>query len=316
MVKKKIPRITPKKGDSDSDFIDSPPKTSNFSQASTLRYPIRSKDNFKGKQCESIGVVDKKIKKIVISVEVARRRRIIESDDEEDDDHKSAEAKVLICNRKESAQKTVKKRRKNAKFGKARRRKVIESVVDNRVLKVFRNFLDSSEEIEVKSSKCGSDLIDKAEEQKKIIQRRKEDIIQECKLVKDDGEDIILRNRIEKLSSEFNLFKKLVEQKLLNTSGLDNTNHESGTSYKKGVDDEKYSDDDIGVFKSNGMQNNESGTSYKKGVDDEKYLDDDIGVSKSNGMQNNEDVIQFENSSNGNNKTCQIDVVEKFEDNK
>ncbi|KAH0738496.1 hypothetical protein KY290_037201 [Solanum tuberosum] len=73
----------------------------------------------------------------------------------------------------------------------------------------------------------------------------------------------------------------LVEQKLLNTSGLDNTNHESGTSYKKGVDDEKYSDDDIDV---------------------------------SNGMQNNEDVIQFENSSNGNNKTCQIDVVEKFED--
>ncbi|KAG5587166.1 hypothetical protein H5410_047600 [Solanum commersonii] len=50
-----------------------------------------------------------------------------------------------------------------------------------------------------KSSKCGSDLIDKAEEQKKIIQRRKEDIIQECKLVKDDGEDIILRNRIEKI---------------------------------------------------------------------------------------------------------------------
>ncbi|KAG5587167.1 hypothetical protein H5410_047601 [Solanum commersonii] len=76
----------------------------------------------------------------------------------------------------------------------------------------------------------------------------------------------------------------LVEQKLLNTSGLDDTNHESGTSYKKGVDDEKYSNDDI-------------------------------DVSKSNGMQNNEDVIQFEISSNENNKTCQIDVVEKFEKN-
>ncbi|KAG5587165.1 hypothetical protein H5410_047599, partial [Solanum commersonii] len=37
--------------------------------------------------------------------------------------------KVLVCNRKESAQKTVKKN------GKARRRKVIQSVVDNRVLK-------------------------------------------------------------------------------------------------------------------------------------------------------------------------------------
>jgi len=70
---------------------------------------------------------------------------------------------------------------------------------------VFRNFLASSEEIEVKSRKCGSDLIDKAEEQKKIIQRRKEDIIQECKLVKDDGEDIILRNRIEKVFTTFHI---------------------------------------------------------------------------------------------------------------
>ncbi|KAG5622683.1 hypothetical protein H5410_007901 [Solanum commersonii] len=617
MVKKTIPKITPKKGDSDSDFVDSPPKTSNFSHASTSRYPIRSKDNSKGKQRESIGVVDKKIKKRVISVEVARRRRIIDSEDEEDDDDRSEEPKVLVCNRKESVQKTVRKK-KNAKIGKGRRREVVESVVDNRVLKewdyyvpkgltftrtrfsthvntsivellklklssvqldmfrktvfghfldmkpffvqnqvlcylmrkelvqdrldkfyvdingsrlcfgieefaavtglkcdgdvvakdfyeysnrlkrtyfpnrmnvgknqlancflnkkwnsdedavkiavlyfiftfllsavanrnfisdqlfylvesgeymsfpwgkkaflelmesirdkmfavrkfhrfggfplalqiwlyeccsdvnseiaicidnkssrilnwkvihdrpktdflkkslfkrcgdkVFRNFLDSSEEIQVKSSKCGSDLIDKVEEQKELNQRREMDVIQECKLVKDDGEDIILRNGIEKLgegfsslkkyvedsfaslskdkaassdpinlqhhkkcslcdagrdvecpkefvlrsefeklSSEFNLFKKLVEQKILNTSVHDDTNHESGKS-------------------------------YKKGVDDEKYMDDDIDVSRSNEMQNNEDVIQFENSSNGNNTTCQFDVVEKFED--
>uniref|UniRef100_M1DN28 Ulp1 protease family, C-terminal catalytic domain containing protein n=1 Tax=Solanum tuberosum TaxID=4113 RepID=M1DN28_SOLTU len=134
MVKKTIPKITPKKGDSDSDFVDSPPKTSNFSHASTSRYPIRSKDNSKGKQRESIGVVDKKIKKRVISVEVARRRRIIDSEDEEDDDDRSEEAKVLVCNRKESVQKTVRKK-KNAKIGKAQRREVVESVVDNRVLK-------------------------------------------------------------------------------------------------------------------------------------------------------------------------------------
>ncbi|KAG5568093.1 hypothetical protein H5410_064892 [Solanum commersonii] len=134
MVKTTIPKITPKEGDSDSDFVDSPPKTSNFSHASTSRYPIRSKDNSKGKQRESIGVVDKKIKKRVISVEFARRRRIIDSEDEEDDDDRSEEAKVLVCNRKESVQKTVRKR-KNAKIGKARRREVVESVVDNRVLK-------------------------------------------------------------------------------------------------------------------------------------------------------------------------------------
>jgi len=60
MVKKNIPRIIPKKGDSDSDFAESSPKTSNFSHASSSRYPIRSKDNFKGKQCELVGVVDKK----------------------------------------------------------------------------------------------------------------------------------------------------------------------------------------------------------------------------------------------------------------
>ncbi|KAH0739718.1 hypothetical protein KY290_038423 [Solanum tuberosum] len=97
-----------------------------------------------------------------------------------------------------------------------------------------------------------------------------------CKLVKDDGEDIILRNRIEKFDAgrDVECPKEFVLR----------------SEFEK------------------------SGTSYKKGVDDEKYSDDDIGVSKSNGMQNNEDVIQFEISSNENNKTCQIDVVEKFED--
>lgn len=52
IVEKKNPRITPIIRDCDSDFVDSPPKTSNFCRASTSRYSIYSKDSFKGKQCE------------------------------------------------------------------------------------------------------------------------------------------------------------------------------------------------------------------------------------------------------------------------